>query len=180
MKKKRLILLVSLLALSALSGCQKSSESAALQAEINSLKVQLAELTEENEALKAAAELNETVSTEALLELRNMLDSQLYGTLNALIRGDVSTALPTFTPSVEVKDGIVTSLYGKGTVEFTIPQRPMSLRQRAFWQDGDTFSAIYEVFDAGYALPDERLNTLNVLYLRQNGNWKIDAIFIDE
>jgi hypothetical protein len=56
----------------------------------------------------------------------------------------------------------------------------MNLRQRAFWQDGDSFNAIYEIHDSGYDTPDERLNTLNVLYMRQDGVWRIDALFIDE
>lgn len=180
MLKKSLLIFMLIAAILVATGCKTTEAPADLQGEIDTLKTQVIELTEENETLKATVTSLQATDTESLLELRNTLDSNLYGTLNALIRGEHATALESFTSSVEVKDGNVVSLYGKGTVEFTIPERPMNLRQRAFWQDGATYNAIYEIFDAGYAESDERLNTLNVLYLKQNGVWKIDAIFIDE
>lgn len=180
MIKKSLFTFLIFAAVLIAAGCQNNEPPVDLQGEIDMLKAQVAELTQENETLKAALAANETEDTESLLELRNTLDSNLYGTLNALIRGEQSVVTEAFTPSVEIEDGIITSLYGKGTVEFIIPGEPMNLRQRAFWQDGNTYSAIYEIFDAGYESPDERLNTLNVLYLKQDDTWKIDAIFIDE
>jgi len=180
MLKKSLLLFVMIAAILVAAGCTKTEAPADLQVELDALKAQVIELTEENETLKATVTSLQATDTESLLELRNMLDSNLYGTLNALVRGEHAAALESFTSSVEVKDGSVVSLYGKGTVEFVIPERPMNLRQRAFWQDGDSYNAIYEIFDAGYTEQDERLNTLNVLYLKQNGVWKIDAIFIDE
>jgi hypothetical protein len=179
MFKKRILILLLLVSVSLIAaGCQKPVDSTALQEEIDALKDQVSALTTENEALKA--QVGSSVNAEGLYDLRNTLDSQLYGALNALIRGDTATALESFTPSVTVKDSTLTSLYSKGTVEFLIPQRPMNLRQRAFWQDGDSFNAIYEIHDSGYDTPDERLNTLNVLYMRQDGVWRIDALFIDE
>jgi|GEM_PF-2324056 len=180
MLKKSLLIFVMIAAILVAAGCNKTEAPADLQGEIDTLKAQVIELSEENETLKAALTSLQASDTESLLELRNTLDSNLYGTLNALIRGEHAAALESFTSSVTVKDGNVISLYGKGTVEFAIPERPMNLRQRAFWQDGASYNAIYEIFDAGYAEQDERLNTLNVLYLKQDGVWKIDAIFIDE
>ncbi|SCZ81692.1 hypothetical protein [Acidaminobacter hydrogenoformans] len=180
MIKKSLLTFLILVAVLVAAGCQNSEPPVDLQGEIDMLKAQVVELTDENEALKAELAAIETEDPESLLELRNTLDSNLYGTLNALIRGENSAVTEAFTPSVEIEDGVITSLYGKGTVEFIIPEQPMNLRQRAFWQDGNTYNAIYEIYNSGYDTPDERLNTLNVLYLKQNDTWQIDAIFIDE
>jgi hypothetical protein len=176
-KKSIVIFLIAVLAVFAAS-CQKTEDNTALLTEIESLKAQISTLTEENALLKETSGTD--IDTEALLELRNVLDSNLYGALNALIQGDTTTALEGFTSTVEVKDGKLTSLYGKGTVEFIIPERPMNLRQRAFWQEADVYNAIYEIHDSGYSTPDERLNSLNVIYMKQDGVWKIDSIFIDE
>lgn len=170
------LLIATLIILSA--GCQKTEDNSALLAEIESLKAQVTTLTDENEMLKETAKLQP--DTETLLELRNLLDSKFYSTLNALIEGNTATALEGFTSSVEIKDGKLISLYGKGTIEFTIPERSMNLRQRTFWQEGNVYNSIYEIYDSGYTIPDERINTLNVIYMNLDGVWKIDSIFIDE
>lgn len=85
MFKKSLLICVMIAAILVAAGCNKTEAPADLQGEIDILKAQVIELSEENETLKAALASLQGSDTESLLELRNTLDSNLYGTLNALI-----------------------------------------------------------------------------------------------
>lgn len=59
----------------------------------------------------------------------------------------------------------------------------MNLRQRAFIRDEGNYTAIYEIYDAGYVSGnkyDDRTYTLNVDYTQVNGEWKMSSLKIDE
>ncbi|AFM39280.1 hypothetical protein Desaci_0206 [Desulfosporosinus acidiphilus SJ4] len=159
-----------------LLGCSNQSsdlakENSQLKTEIQSLKQQV---DSANNKVKQQAEL---------YDLRNNLDNDLHNTLTALIKGDYQTAEKNLAPSMRIQDKKLITKTGSVDYEFIIPDRPMNLRQRTYLRNGDNYTAVYEIYDAGYTSGnkyDDRTNTLNVAYSLINGQWKLSSLMIDE
>lgn len=161
-----------------LTGCGSQSQDLAkensnLKTEIESMKQQVAV------ADKKVKQHNE------LYELRNSLDANLHSTISALIKGDYELAKKNLAPTMRIQEKRLLSSTSYGDNEFIIPDTPMNLRERAYMMNdnGSIYTAIYEIYDAGYTSGnkyDERIYTLNVNYTQENGQWKMSNLMIDE
>lgn len=120
---------------------------------------------------------------QGLYWLRNTLDYNLYNILGSLIKGDHVFAKMNLAQNVKIYNKKIISKLNGIENEFLIPDRAMNLRQRAYSLQDGKYMAIYEIYDAGYNQGnkyDDRLWTLNVNYIKVNGNWKLSYIKIDE
>lgn len=120
-----------------------------------------------------------------LYELRNSLDSNLHFTIRALIQADYELAKKNLASTMRIQEKRLLSSTSYGDNEFVIPDKPMNLRERAYMMnsDGSIYTAIYEIFEAGYTAGnkyDDRIYTLHVKYIQENGQWKMSNLMIDE
>lgn len=164
-----------LVAVFLLTGCttqsqQLAKENAQLRLEIKSIQAQLTEAH------------NKIKEHEELYSLRNYLDNQLYLVLRTLIRGDYESAKQYLATKVIVSERKVIFKTEGTEYEFIIPERPMNLRQRAYMKQGNSYGAIYEIYDAGYSDDRymDRIHSLNVGFVKEGGQWKLSGLSIDE
>lgn len=161
-----------------LTGCGSQSQDLAkensnLKTEIESMKQQVAVADEK------------VKQQDELYELRNSLDANLYFTISALIKGDYELAKKNLASTMRIQEKRLLSSTSYGDNEFIIPDTPMNLRERAYMMNDNSsiYTAIYEIYDAGYSSGnkyDERIYTLNVNYIQENGQWKMSNLMIDE
>ncbi|TGE32091.1 hypothetical protein [Desulfosporosinus sp. Sb-LF] len=172
-RKIRSTILVSICIL-VLTGCTNQGQ----VKENAQLKTKIELLKQQNEAAN-----NKVKEHEELYELRNTLDSNLNITLRSLTKGDYESAQKNLAPTIHIKDKKMITSSNAGDYEFIIPDKPMNLRQRAFMKNGGNYSAIYEMYDAGYTTGYkyvDRIYTLNVGYVQDGGTWKLSSVMIDE
>lgn len=173
--KKRITFLV-LICVLVLAGCGNQRQDMAK--ENDNLKTEIQSLKQQVEVVDKKLK-----QQDKLYELRNMLDANLHSTLRALIKGDYELAKQSLASTIRFKDKKLLASTGQVDYEFIIPEKPMNLRQRTYMMNGGEYTAIYEIFDAGYVSGnkyDERIWTLNVSYVQVNGQWKISSLKIDE
>lgn len=161
-----------------LTGCTKQDQVQDLLKENAQLKTEIELLKQQKEAAN-----NKVKEHEELYALRNTLDNSLNITLRSLIKGDYESVQNKLAPTIHIKDKKLITRSTAGNYEFIIPDKPMNLRQRAFMKNGGSYSAIYEIYDAGYMTGnkyEDRIYTLNVGYVQDNGQWKLSRVMIDE
>ena len=173
--KKFILLTMLLFLLADLSGCANKGQeqdkilkdNQQLQEEVAALKLQISDMSQENEEF---------------FMLRDLLDNNLYKTLRALVMKDYVAAKMNLASNVKVDSGNVLFKVDAKENIFLIPGRQMNLRQRTFMLQKDGYYAIYEIYDSGYKSGEynDRINTLNVTYKKENGHWLISNIMIDE
>lgn len=171
-------LLLVLICFLLLTGCGSQSQDLAkensnLKTEIESMKQQV-----------AVANMKEKKNDE-LYELRNSLDANLHSTIRSLIKGNYELAKKNLAATIRIQEKRLLSSTSYGDNEFIIPDKPMNLRERAYMMNsnGSIYTAIYEIYDAGYTSGnkyDDRIYTLNVNYIQENGHWKMSNVMIDE
>jgi hypothetical protein len=149
---------------------QLGEENAQLRLELKSVQNELSEIN------------NKVNELEELYSLRNQLDNQLHLILRTLIRGDYEYVKQYLAENVQSADGKVVFEIESREFEFIIPEKPMNLRQRAYMKQGNSFSTIYEIIDSGYSDDryKERTYSLNVGFIEEGGQWKLNSLIIDE
>lgn len=167
MKKGILLVMLIIICMSVLSGCQSRNQKKEIETLNQRLKISEKNLKENQD----------------LYNLRNILDSRLYNILDSLIKGDYVLAKQNLAKNVRISGKKILSELDGVENEFIIPDRRMNLRQRAYMLKDGKYMAIYEIFDEGYNHSnkyDDRIWTLNVNYIKSNGAWKLSYIKIDE
>ncbi|KLU67247.1 hypothetical protein DEAC_c04590 [Desulfosporosinus acididurans] len=176
MARKSKLLISVLICILFLLGC--STQSSELAKENSQLKTEIQSLQQQVDTAN-----NKVKQQEELYNLRNNLDNNLHLILTSLIRGDYTTAEKYLDSSMRIENHKLITKLSSGNFEFIIPDRMMNLRQRAYSRNGNTYNAIYEIYDAGYTSGnkyDDRIYTLNVTYSLINGTWKLNSLMIDE
>lgn len=149
----------------------------------NNLKAENIKLTNENKQLKQQLDkANEKIKAQnELYDLRNTLDSLTYDILSKLTAGNVSYLKDKSTNKITISGNKVVSKHKQvnTNVEFDIPKAMLNLRQRAFILSDDKkeFHLIYEILPI---TESTIYKTLNVYFVLDNGQWKLDFIGKDE
>ncbi|WP_088224710.1 hypothetical protein [Desulfosporosinus sp. FKB] len=176
MARKAKILGSILICIFFLLGC--STQSSELAKENSQLKTEIQSLKQQVDTAN-----NKVKQQEELYNLRNNLDNNLHLILTSLIKGDYTTAEKYLDSSMRTENHKLITKLSSGDYEFIIPDRMMNLRQRVYSRNGNTYNAIYEIYDAGYTSGnkyDDRIYTLNVTYTLINSEWKLSSLMIDE
>lgn len=149
----------------------------------NNLKEENLKLTIENKQLKQQLDnANEKIKVQnELYDLRNILDSLTYDILSKLTTGDVSYLKDKSTNNISISGNKIVSKHKQVNidVEFDIPKTMPNLRQRAFILSDDK-KELHFIYEIIALTQSDIYRTLNVYYVKDNGQWKLDYICKDE